>query len=240
MKQRIWELDALRGLCILGMVLVHLVYDLVELTGLVQWQYPPGFLLVKDWGGAVFFVLSGICATLGQHPLRRGAVVLASGLLCTAVTAAGYVLGMGDRSLIIFFGTLHALGCCMLLWPLLGRLSVPWRCLAAIGCIAVGLWLQTTAPAKGIWGIPLGIRYPGFASGDYFPLLPYLGFFLAGSVLGEVVYRDRRSLFPGVLPHCPVLRFLMVMGRWALPIYLLHQPVLLALTGLAALLLSYR
>ena len=33
MSRRVWELDALRGLCILGMILVHLVYDIRELYG---------------------------------------------------------------------------------------------------------------------------------------------------------------------------------------------------------------
>lgn len=27
-KERIWELDALRGLCLLGMIAVHLCFDL--------------------------------------------------------------------------------------------------------------------------------------------------------------------------------------------------------------------
>ena len=31
MKKRIWELDAARGICILGMIVVHAVYDMVEL-----------------------------------------------------------------------------------------------------------------------------------------------------------------------------------------------------------------
>ena len=31
MKKRIWELDVLRGICILGVVIVHLIYDLVDL-----------------------------------------------------------------------------------------------------------------------------------------------------------------------------------------------------------------
>ena len=34
-KQRIWELDALRGLCIIGMVVFHLVYDITVLYRLV-------------------------------------------------------------------------------------------------------------------------------------------------------------------------------------------------------------
>ena len=40
MSRRIWELDALRGLCILGMILVHLVYDIRELYGLADFAYP--------------------------------------------------------------------------------------------------------------------------------------------------------------------------------------------------------
>ena len=35
MKQRIWELDAFRGICVLGMVVVHFVYDITELYSLV-------------------------------------------------------------------------------------------------------------------------------------------------------------------------------------------------------------
>ena len=32
-KSRVWELDALRGLALLGMIGIHLVYDLVDLFG---------------------------------------------------------------------------------------------------------------------------------------------------------------------------------------------------------------
>ena len=40
MKGRIWELDALRGAALLGMIGIHLVYDLVDLFGVVAWQQP--------------------------------------------------------------------------------------------------------------------------------------------------------------------------------------------------------
>ena len=36
--KRIWELDAFRGLCVLGMVIVHLVFDVVYLYRLVDWE----------------------------------------------------------------------------------------------------------------------------------------------------------------------------------------------------------
>ena len=89
MKKRIWELDALRGVCILGMVIVHFVYDLVELYALVPMAYPKWFAFIKDWGGVLFLLLSGTCATLGSGHTRRGLVVFACGMVCTLVTVYG-------------------------------------------------------------------------------------------------------------------------------------------------------
>ena len=119
MKKRIWELDVLRGVCILGMVLVHLIYDLQTFFSLPFLTNSELFSLIKQWGGVLFLLISGICVTLGSHPVRRGLIVFACGLLCSAVTAGMYVLNMADKSIIIYFGVLHCLGVCMLLWPLL-------------------------------------------------------------------------------------------------------------------------
>ena len=43
MKKRIWELDAARGLALIGMILIHFVFDLTELTGILTWQEPGWF-----------------------------------------------------------------------------------------------------------------------------------------------------------------------------------------------------
>lgn len=79
MKKRIWELDAFRGLCLLGMVLIHLIYDLTELYGFVSWNLPAWFVDFQEWAGSLFLILSGLCATLGSRPVRRGLTVLAGG-----------------------------------------------------------------------------------------------------------------------------------------------------------------
>ena len=77
MKNRVWELDALRGICILGVIIVHFVYDITELYALVQLDLPDIFLFVQRWGGVIFLLISGICATLGSRSVRRGAIVFA-------------------------------------------------------------------------------------------------------------------------------------------------------------------
>ena len=50
MKNRIWELDVFRGICIIGVVFVHLMYDLATLYKIIDWQYPAWFAFIKQWG----------------------------------------------------------------------------------------------------------------------------------------------------------------------------------------------
>lgn len=233
-NKRIWELDALRGLCILGMVVIHLIYDWVELYQIIPWAYPPLLSFVQNWGGVLFLLISGICATLGSRSVRRGLIVFGCGMLVTAVTAvtAGmYFLGFADQGIIIYFGVLHCLGVCMMLWYFLRRL--PTWALGVLGVVlvAVGLWMRQIVVSVPylFW---LGLTFPGFATADYFPLLPDLGFFLLGAFLGRTVYRRKESLLPKANTGCPLIRFFLFCGRHSLTIYLLHQPILTLLTAL--------
>lgn len=235
MKKRIWELDVLRGVCILGMVAVHLIYDLQTFFSLPFLTNSELFSLVKQWGGVLFLLISGICVTLGSHPVRRGLIVFACGLICTAVTAGMFALHMADKSIIIWFGVLHCLGACMLLWPLLKGLPVWALGLAGLGLTVLGLRISGNVFVDFPWLIPLGLYPRDFASSDYFPLLPNLGFFLLGAFLGKTLYRKQETLLPRVNPANPVLAFFSLLGKWSLPVYLLHQPVI---TGLLYLIIE--
>lgn len=230
MKKRIWELDAFRGLCIIGVVIVHLIYDVVDLYHLIQWDYPSWFSFIKDWGGILFLIISGICVTLGSHSIRRGLVVLGGGLVCTAATYGMYRTGF-DQSIIIYFGVLHCLGVCMLLWPTYK--NMPWwgLLLHGIALAAIGLYVDHLIVNRSMyiyekWLMPLGFYWRGFASSDYFPLLPNLGFFLMGAALGKTLYKRKTSLLPKVNEKNAVLRALRFCGKHSLWIYLLHQPIL--------------
>lgn len=234
MKRRIWDLDALRGLCILGVIAVHLVFDLTTLYRLVDWQLPNSFLFVQRWGGVLFVMLSGICATLGSHSVKRGIVVFACGLLCTGVTAVMYFLQMATAGIIIYFGVLHCLGVCMMLWPVFRKMN--WPSLLSLGAvlIAMGLFLNEQQGTS-LWLMPLGLPPANFATSDYFPLLPHLGFFLAGAAFGHILYAKKQTLLPNINANAPILRFLQFCGRHSLWIYLLHQPVLNAFCWLLTL-----
>ena len=225
MGKRIWELDALRGLCVIGMVIVHFIFDLVDLYGILNWHYPALYRFVQDWGGVLFLLISGICVTLGHRSVKRGIIVLLCGLLVSAVTY-GMTFFDFDESVIIYFGVLHCLGICMILWPVFK--GMPTWLLAFLGGVMalVGLSLVSIPPVSYPWLIPLGIVPEGFISSDYFPLLPHLGFFLLGAVLGKTLYAKKQSLLMDANTRNPILRFFRFCGRQSLWIYLLHQPVL--------------
>jgi uncharacterized membrane protein len=233
MKKRIWELDAFRGICILGVIIVHFVFDLTELYQIVDWEVPTWFAFVQQWGGVLFLLISGISATLGSRSVRRGFIVLAAGCLITAVTYGMYAWFHFHKSIIIYFGVLQCLGCCMVFWWGFKRLPNWLLTILGLAMVGFGLYLGNVILVDHPWLVPLGFVYKGFASSDYFPLLPNLGFFLLGAVVGRTVYGKKESLMPKVSPKNPLVRVLCFCGRQSLWIYLLHQPVL---TGICMLL----
>lgn len=215
------------------MVTFHLLYDLVELFCLVSWRIPTWAWGLSAVGGKVFILLSGICATLGSRPVKRGMLLLGAGMGVSAVTVLLYRTGFGDESILIYFGVLHCLGCCMLLWPLFRRLGRMALLLTGLALMGLGWYVAEYVRADSMWLLPFGVLPPGFATADYFPLLPNLGFFLTGGALGRTLYRRRRSLFAQMDPGIPVVSMLRWVGKRSLPVYLFHQPVL---TGICMLL----
>lgn len=226
MKNRIWELDAARGLALLGMLIIHFVYDLVDLWGVFSWREPGWYLFIKNYCGFIFLVISGVSATLGSRPLKRGIQVLLCGLLCSAVTGGMYLLGLADESIVIYFGVLHCLGVCQIAWHWMKRL--PNWLNAGLGLVltAVGLVLGQLYLEVHWLLIPLGLCPAWFQSSDYFPLLPNLGFFLLGTELGRMLYRERKTRLPHINADRVPIRLLRELGTHSLPVYLLHQPVL--------------
>ena len=233
-KPRIWELDALRGVCILCVIVVHFLFDLSFFGGL-NLTLPAWYVFIQEYGGAIFVVLSGVCVTLGSKSVRRGLIVFACGMLITAVTYGMYRLGMSGADVVVKFGVLHLLGVCMLVYPAFKKL--PPAALALLGlAIAITGYAIRGVVVPQHWLFPLGLTYEGFTSSDYFPLFPQLGYFLIGAAIGKTAYREKRTLLPGSFQKTGIARFFCWCGRQSLFIYLLHQPIVYGLLELVLLL----
>lgn len=229
-KGRIWELDALRGLMIWMVVFIHLCFDLEYFLN-VDVVRNPVLQFAMDHCGMSFVILSGLCASIGPANARRGLRIFLWGMVITAVTAGMVLLKLADRFLIIYFGVLHLIGTCGMLWPLLRRLPVwAWAVLSVV-LIALGQWFSTVTVGSPLL-IPLGLPGPGFSSSDYFPLVPGLGWYLAGACLGRLLYRSRRSLLPRFPSRALPVRAVCWCGSHSLWIYLAHQPILYGIVSL--------
>lgn len=222
-ENRIREIDIARGLCVFSMIFIHLLYDLTEIYPVFE-SFPPFFLPLKDYGGIAFFLISGICASLGHRSLKRGCTVLVcAAAVCLVTTLAGSP---------VRFGVLSCLGISMVLWTVFRRIPTPALLFFAAVILLTGAAfrkISVTAPLL----YPLGLCRPDFFSADFFPLFPFLGYFLLGAVAGRKLYPRRRSLFPRFSFTGPLSRFFRFCGCHALPLYLLHQPALLATIEIA-------
>mgnify|MGYP000916627453 CR=1 FL=1 len=214
--KRIWEVDFLRGVALLAMVYYHIVYDLREFYS-VPVSYSDGMNFYMGRGSALLFMLlAGLSCTLTGGNAKRGLKVLGLGLVITAITLL-YV-----PSHAVTFGILHFLGTSMVLYPPVSRLGPVILALLGTAIFYLGgLTAQVQVPVGFLF--PLGLRGEGFISSDYYPLLPWFGVFLCGAALGKLLYAEKRSLLKSLPPDTLVNK----MGRHTLPIYLIHQPVIL-------------
>ncbi len=234
---RIWLLDELRGLSILLMILHHAAYDAKYMFGA---ELPVDSVVVYVLHiifASLFVLISGAACRLTHSNLKRGAVCFGCGLLITAVTG----IVMPDS--IVVFGILHMLGIAMMLFalarPALDKIS-PAAGIVVFSMLAV-LTFRIPEGYVGIpylleWRLPrvlysteflffLGLPSPAFFSGDYFPLVPWLFVFIAGSYAG-VYLKQRRCPDYFYKMHC---RALAAVGQNTLVIYMLHQPVIYGL-----------
>ena len=231
-RERIWEIDFLRGLSIILMVGYHLLYDLGamagvrSLLGFTTDLTTPAWLSAQYFFAGLFVVLSGISSTLSRGNVRRALKLLAVAIL---VSAATYVF---NSAATVHFGILHCLGVSILIYGAVFEKARAPACGVAGGAVLVAS-AALSIFLKGVtirfdWLLPLGIHTPFYASFDYFPLLPWFGIFLAGAALGKSVYASKRSLIRRRLP----VTFVNFAGRHSLLIYLVHQPAILGVLTL--------
>ena len=211
------EIDVLRAVAIVLMVLFHFVYDLNVFAGLSIDYHSPLWFFIGKASALLFIFISGLSNGFSRSPIRRGLKVLFYGMGITLVT----YLFMKDEY--VRFGILHFLGVTMILFPLLVR-SSSWILWGLAGSSALlGFWFKAQVLKTSLL-LPFGLMYDGFASMDYYPLFPYLAVTILGILAYRYFYAQRtESLFP-VRINSELISWL---SRNSLGIYLIHQPLFL-------------
>lgn len=216
-SSRISEVDLLRVAALILMVLYHFVYDLDTFTPASVNSKTLPWMLVGKSAAFLFIFLSGICSNLSRHPLHNGITLLFWAFLITFITYIAF------RETFVRFGILHFLGCMLLLYPIFKNRSKICLILLTFIAIILGIFFKNIF-GIGAWLLPFGITYRGFTSIDYFPIFPYSGIFILGILFYRFRYAAIQNSNSYSLP--PIIE---KMSRNSLPIYILHQPILLSI-----------
>ncbi len=151
---------------------------------------------------------------------KRWTQIAAAALL----VSAGSWLVFGPR--FIYFGILHFVAAALILARPLLRLGA-WNIALGVGFVLIGLTYAdeffNTPPATTVGFMTFKPR-----TEDYVPLLPWIGVVLIGVSLGVWWQRAQWRVPDALVPlndHAP--RGLLFLGKWALTVYLVHQPILL-------------
>jgi uncharacterized membrane protein len=233
-RERYWEIDVLRGIAVIAMILYHFSYDLAYfgLFDVGFFRSGIGLNAARLIGGSFIF-LAGLSLTLSYSRalarapgrslfpkyLARGLRIFSYGLAITFLT---WIFLPNEM---IVFGILHLIGVSIILaYPFL-NLKLP-NVVLGIVCIAFSMFLRgfdVDTP----WLVWLGID-PTFFMLDYWPIFPWFGVMLLGVAAGNVFYGDRRKQTTGATQRLQVIRSLAFLGSHSLTVYLAHQPILLA------------
>ncbi len=266
-SKRVWEIDFLRGICILLMVFDHLMWQIHDFIwkyfDIGGWSNPniPSFLVGYHEFGSwyytnnfrivfrlmvlfIFFFISGISINFSKNNTKRGLICIGCGLIITLVTSilCGFKV-LNPQDSLISFGVLSCLGTSILITYYLKKLVYKlsnnnfkiWIVVVGITSwilILLGEYfkiqfpsyhLDVNSPVSFIIGI-LGNIF-GFSNfgGDFFPLVPFLAYMLLGSLCGELIYKNKESLFKKEPKWCKCFSYV---GKKTLWIYLLHIPLI--------------
>jgi uncharacterized membrane protein len=234
---RVDAIDCARGLALIGMAAYHLTWDLADFRlASPDLPFTLPMRLLSHTVASAFLALVGVSLALAhRHGLNERAFWRRLGIIAGAaalVTFGSVVFAPGEG---IFFGILHCIAAASLIAA--PFVTAPaWASLAGgLAAIAAPFLVHSTLfdPPWLMW-LGLGEALPNTL--DWRPLLPWAGVVFLGLGLARA---------PGVMAWLTspkrwraasrASRAICLAGRHSLPIYLVHQPLLIGLlTALTA------
>ena len=179
MQKRITIFDTVRGLTMISMAGFHACYDLAYLY---DWDMPwfTQTVFQDIWRASiswVFLFIAGWMCTLSRNNIKRAAKYALAALVVWLATT---LVSVDDS---VNFGIIYCMAACTgivaLTDPVLKKISARWGM-----SLCLVLFALTWSIPKTIYPVPylawLGFPNPGFVSGDYYPIIPFIFMYLAG------------------------------------------------------------
>ncbi|MBV9288729.1 MAG: DUF1624 domain-containing protein [Hyphomicrobiales bacterium] len=234
---RVDAVDFARGLALIGMAAYHLIWDLADYRFVSPaLPFAPPMRALSHTVASAFLLLVGVSLALAHRNrvnfpafLRRFVVI---GGAAGLVTAGSLVFAPAEA---IWFGILHCIAAASLFALPMIEASATVSLAAGAIAIALPVFIHSKLfdPPFLLW-IGLGEKLPDTL--DWRPLLPWAGVVFFGLAAARMPGAMPRLISPKRWRAASAFsRALCFAGRHSLPIYLVHQPVLIGLVAAAHL-----
>lgn len=241
-EKRVHEVDFLRGVLIIIVLLDHLLNNFLmntetwyRITGnpfwheffqamVFYWDHPAR-QIVRFICLIAFCFISGISCAFSRNNWKRAGEMIAVFALIAVVSNLLQVWGwLGEGVVtIIDFNVIGVLAFSTLFYCFVQNCSWKGLLAATLGWflfVTTGMRIITSLPNSDMARVP-ALLQPYYATADWMPIVPYIFFFFLGALFSLFIYQDKKSKLPRYnweRPFCFV-------GRYTLYIYLGHQAV---------------
>jgi uncharacterized membrane protein len=249
-RPRLAVLDLIRGIAVVAMVVYHLSWDFLD-YGLINVD------VVNDplWRGFAHAIAGTFLALVGfnlalanRNGIRPLPYLRRLGIIAGAASLVSVGTYLFDKDTFVFFGILHLIVVASVLALPFLRAPVAVTLAVAVFFLAVPAVLQNqwasgsdaAAIATSISEafdvkplLPLGLSAHLVSTVDYVPVFPWFGVVLLGLAAGRVILERGAATRLGQW-RFPAMAWqpILLAGRWSLPIYLVHQPLLIGIISL--------
>jgi len=228
LKKRFWEVDFLRGIAIIMMIIYHSLWDFNYFYNSQINLFAGFWKIFQIITASLFLLLVGISLTLSNKEntkfkkyFRRGMKIFSFGLIITLITFITFPKNF------IIFGILHLIGLSIILSYLFRNLKYS-NLIIGLLSIIIGLLINNIF-IKFNWLLIFGLHSNNFQSLDYFPIFPWFGIILIGLFIGKLLYSKNKRTFEIKENSNNIIKFISYLGKKSLIIYLLHQILLYGL-----------
>lgn len=281
--RRIWEIDFVRGVIIIGMLIDHFFYDFLGIFTPANFNNLPNFMLEISkfsyvyWtnpvriafrllGVTLLVFLSGVSSKLSKNSLKRSLFIIIVGIVMSLafIVVANVTGNMND---LMLMGAVMGIGVSLLIYSIYKLIFARFKFykwltfgLALMMLIMWGFISYNNATDKSnFWfyyngyagSIPnasfseIFAKLPSILFGttyfgsDWLGLFPSLGYMFLGGFIGELLYKNRQSIFAKYNEKLNRVTYpFSFAGRNSVWFYLGHQLVYIIIIGAVALIMG--
>lgn len=228
---RIELLDIVRGLAIIGVVIYHFMFDLRLLEFInLDVTVDPAWVFFARTLSSTFLALVGFGLVFSHHSgmhwksfWKRFAIIFVAAIGISVATFFAF------PNMFVYFGILHAIAIFSVL--ALPFLRAPIWLIAAtmIFILSLPFFFSAAIFNEKLFSI-MGLWQTPPVTVDLVPVFPSFGLTLLGVLVARLVIKfNVVTYLAAIATNAGFFNVLKKAGRWSLVIYLVHQPIMLAI-----------